>query len=110
MASPVLTLGPQEAKKAPGATFIMEIGFRAKKKKRAAKDRISTTQSVSLAESAKRHATRKSKFRRPSRYLLRTEKIATENKCSNATPVDVSALQGTQRESDPATRKNYQKG
>ncbi len=31
MASPVLALGPQEAKKAPGATFIMKIGFRAKK-------------------------------------------------------------------------------
>ena len=67
-------LGPQEAKRASGATFIMKIGFRAKRKERAAKDRISIYQSVSLAESAKTHATRTSKFRRPSRYLLRARK------------------------------------
>ena len=41
MASPVLTVGPQEAKRAFGATLIVKYWFRAKKIKRAAKGRIS---------------------------------------------------------------------
>ena len=71
MASPVLTLCLQEAKRASGATFIVKFWFRAKKKESAAKDLISICQLVNLAESAKMHATQKSKFRRPSRYLER---------------------------------------
>ena len=76
MASTVPTLCLQEAKQAPGATFLMKSGFRAKKKKSSAKDRISIYQSVSLSERAKTHATRTSKFRRPLRYLLRARKVA----------------------------------
>ena len=71
MASSVLTLCLQEAKRASGATFIVKYGFRAMNKESAAKDLISICQSVNLAESAKTHATRNSKFRRPSRYLER---------------------------------------
>ena len=71
MASPVLTRCLQEAKRASGATFIMKFWFQAKKKESAAKNLISICQSVNLAESAKMHATQKSEFRRPSRYLER---------------------------------------
>ena len=74
MASPVLALGPQEAKKAPGATFVMKVGFRAKKNGRAAKDLISIYHLVNLAERAKTHATRKLKFRRPRGDLERARK------------------------------------
>ena len=74
MASTVPTLCLQEAKQAPGATFLMKFGFLAKRKERAAKDRLSIYQSVNLAESAKTHATRKWKFRRSSRYLERARK------------------------------------
>ena len=71
MASPVLTLCLHEAKRASGATFIMKFRFRAKKNKRVAKNRISICQSLNLSGSAKTHASRKSKFRRLSRYLER---------------------------------------
>ena len=74
MASTVPTLCLQEAKRASRATFIVKFGFRAMKKESAAKDRVSICQSVNLAESAKMHATRNSKFRRPNRYLLRAQK------------------------------------
>ena len=74
MASPVLTPWPQEAKRASGATFIMKYWFRAKQIKRAAKGRLSICQSVSLAKRAKMHASQKSEFRRPSRYLVQARK------------------------------------
>ena len=35
------------------------------------------------------------------------EKIVTENRCSRATPVDVSALDKGKRELDPIGGKNY---
>ena len=61
-------------------TFIMEFGFCAKKIKRPAKDRISIYQSVSFAKRAKKHASPKLEFRRPSRDLERARKYRDGNK------------------------------
>ena len=107
MASPVLTLCLQEAKRASGATFTMEFGFRAMNKESAAKDRISICQSLNLAKVQKRMQRESRNFDDPVGISSEHEIIVTENECSGATPVDVSALEEPQRDADRGRLKNY---
>ena len=78
MASPGLTLGPQEAPKAPKCNVLKRIPEKINKiaiqKLIRGCIRPSIYQSVSFAKRTKQHASRKSKFRNASRYHERARR------------------------------------